>query len=60
MSGPGFIAVEPDGKCEMCGKVEELRPYGPAAENICFDCGMKNEPAAKRAMVLRILGDYKP
>lgn len=33
-----------DGKCELCGKDgEELRPYGPNNENICFDCGMKNE-----------------
>src|SRR4030095_6267735 len=30
-----------DGKCEMCGKQDELRPYGPNNENICFDCAMK-------------------
>lgn len=29
--------------CELCGaKDEELRPYGPNGENICYDCGMKN------------------
>jgi hypothetical protein len=33
-----------DGKCEMCGAQEELRPYGPNNENICFDCAMKDEP----------------
>jgi hypothetical protein len=43
MSGLGFIAEEPHGTCEMCGKVDELRPYGPNYERICFDCGMKNE-----------------
>jgi hypothetical protein len=37
-----------DGKCEMCGKVEELRPFGPNDENICFDCAMKDEATAKR------------
>ena len=43
MSGLGFIAQEPDDDCEMCGAVDELRPYGPNYERICFDCAMKNE-----------------
>lgn len=29
--------------CELCGAVDELRPYGPNGEWICFDCGMKDE-----------------
>jgi hypothetical protein len=37
-----------DGACAFCGKVEELRPYGPNNENICFDCMMKDEETAKR------------
>lgn len=32
-----------DGKCELCGAADELRPYGPNNENICFDCAMKDE-----------------
>ena len=32
-----------DGRCEFCGAVEELRPFGPNNENICFDCAMKDE-----------------
>ena len=32
-----------DGKCELCGVVEELRPYGPDNKSICFDCAMKDE-----------------
>jgi hypothetical protein len=32
-----------DGKCAFCGKVDELRPYGPNNENICYECGMKDE-----------------
>ena len=35
-------------KCEMCGKEEELRPYGPNGESVCFDCMMKDEEAGKR------------
>ena len=32
-----------DAKCELCGKIDELRPYGPNGEKICFDCGMKDK-----------------
>ena len=35
--------------CEMCGKKEELRPYGPKGENVCIGCGMKDEAAMERA-----------
>jgi hypothetical protein len=38
------------GICQLCGKEEELRPYGPSGEWICFDCGMKDET------VLRVTG----
>ena len=37
-----------DGKCEGCGKTDELRPYGPNNSNICFDCAMKDEEATKK------------
>jgi len=45
---------EADGKCELCGKQDELRPYRPNGEWICFDCGMKDEAitAAQFAKVL--------
>lgn len=33
-------------KCEYCGKMEELRPYGINGANICFECGMKPENRA--------------
>lgn len=57
MSGKGFIAVEPDGPCELCGKIDELRPYGPKGERVCFGCGMKDEEAAKRAMNRYVFGE---
>ncbi len=40
--------------CDLCGKVAELRPYGPRGEWICFQCGMKNEEAAKKAFSRRL------
>ena len=39
---------ELDGKCEFCGRVEELRPYGPNNESICFDCAMKDKETTNR------------
>lgn len=38
MSGLGFIAEQPPEVCELCGIIEECRPYGPKGEQICFDC----------------------
>ncbi len=38
-----ILEPEPDGKCEYCGKIAELRPYGENGAKICFDCGMKPE-----------------
>ena len=37
-----------DGICAFCGKADELRPYGPNNENICFDCAMKDEATTGR------------
>lgn len=42
------IADEDDDICEMCGKLEECRPYGPGGQNVCFDCAMKDEKEASR------------
>lgn len=41
-------ATEP-GTCDLCGEIAELRPYGPNGENICFQCGMKDEESTRRA-----------
>jgi len=47
----GILVIEPedDDTCELCGKVDELRPYGPNGERICFDCGMKHEETTDAA-----------
>ena len=57
MSGLGFIAPEPHGDCELCGKHDELRPYGPNYERICFECGMKNEELTNKRFAEYVFGD---
>jgi hypothetical protein len=57
MSERGIIEYTPPAKCELCGKVDELRPYGPNGENICFDCGMKDEETTKRRFAQHVLGE---
>ena len=58
MSGQGFIKKESPQRCELCGKAEETRPYGPNMENVCFACGMKNELACMRAFKGYVLGEH--
>jgi hypothetical protein len=59
MSGRGFIAEEVAQACEMCGTVEECRPYGPNDEQVCFDCAMNKvgEDIVKKKMESYIFGD---
>ncbi len=57
MSGRGFIAPEPDQMCELCGKIDECRPYGPNDEQICFDCAMKDKQTTERKMATYIFGE---
>lgn len=45
-----ILEVTPPAKCELCGKMAELRPYGPNGEQICFQCGKNNPEATRRAM----------
>lgn len=40
------IKEEPQQQCDMCGKIAELRPYGPNGECVCYECGMKDIDAA--------------
>lgn len=55
-----FIEVEGDDVCELCGKVDELRPYGPNGERICYECGMKNRDATDKMMGKVLFGDKEP
>lgn len=57
MSGLGVIQQQGDECCEMCGKIDECRPYGPNGENICFDCGMKDKETTEKRMAQHIFGE---
>jgi hypothetical protein len=52
-----IIAPEKPQQCDLCGKIDELRPYGPNGECICFECGMKNQPMTDRIMKHKLFGD---
>ena len=56
MSGRGFIAEEAPQRCEMCGVIDECRPYGPNGEQICFECGMKDEETTRKQFAKYVLG----
>lgn len=57
MSGLGIIQEEPPQRCELCGVIEETRPYGPNGEQVCFECGMKDEANALKRMRQHIFGE---
>jgi hypothetical protein len=44
-------------QCDLCGKVGELRPYGPNGECICFDCGMKSKKTTEEAFKRLLFGE---
>lgn len=58
--GTVVLCEEEDDICEMCGKVDELRPYGPGGMRICFDCGMKDEKGTEKRMAAILFGDTPP
>ncbi len=49
-----------DGKCEVCGEMAELRPYGRDGANVCFPCGMKDEDEALRRFAAILNGPNEP
>lgn len=55
-NGKLVIEKEDDEKCECCGKIAELRPYGKNGANVCFECAMKDEKTAKEMFNKRIEG----
>lgn len=60
MSGPGFIAEELPQVCELCGKIDECRPYGPNGEQICFECATSTpemKAIVEKKMVAYIFGE---
>lgn len=59
MSGRGIIAEEKPQVCEMCGAIDECRPYGPNGEQICFNCATTkcDEEQVKKRMMNHIFGE---
>lgn len=35
-----FVESELPQQCDLCGEIEELRPYGPDGAAICMQCGL--------------------
>jgi len=56
-NGVVFIYEEKPQQCDFCSKIEELRPYGPNGECICFDCAMKDEATTEKMMGKKLFGD---
>lgn len=56
-TGPIIIRESRPQQCDFCGKIAEVRPYGLKGECVCFQCGMKNEAAAKQAFDARLNGE---
>ena len=56
MTHRGVIYEEAPQQCDGCGKIAELRPYGPKGECICYDCGMKDVETTKRRCDAYLLG----
>lgn len=55
-----IIEEESPQQCDLCGKIAELRPYGPNGECVCFDCGMKDPESAKRQCVSQLFDGKQP
>lgn len=52
-----IICPEPDMKCEMCGNMDETRPYGPMGERICYDCAIKDPEMTEKRMAQVLFGE---
>jgi len=57
MSGRGYIAEELPQVCQLCGIIDECRPYGPNDEQICIECAMKNPETTERKMAAYLFGE---
>lgn len=51
------IYAEKSQQCDDCGKIDELRPYGPNGSKICYDCAMKDEIGTEIRMAKILFGD---
>lgn len=54
------IQDEAPQQCDYCSEIDELRPYGPNGECICFECAMKDEKTTNKMMGIVLFGDIQP
>jgi hypothetical protein len=54
------ISQENKQQCDFCGKIKELRPYGPKGECICFSCAMKDEKTTRKQFARIIMNEDAP
>ncbi len=52
-----IIRAEEPQQCDFCGKIAELRPYGPNEECICYECGMKDEETTNKMCAKILFGE---
>ncbi len=52
-----IIEEELPQQCDLCGLIDELRPYGPNGEAICYPCGMKHPVTTEARMNHHLYGD---
>jgi len=54
-----IVVIEPeaDQKCQLCGAMEETRPYGPDFKRVCHACAMKDKEGTERRMGRVLFGD---
>lgn len=45
-----LIENEEPGRCELCGNMAELRPYGPGNKSICVDCADRDPEGTQERM----------
>lgn len=44
------VCAEAAQQCDDCGRVDELRPYGPGGSKICHPCGQKDPEGTARRL----------
>lgn len=56
--GKVFVASQENNQqCDDCGKIAELRPYGPNGSCICWECGQKDKAGTDKRMGQIMFGD---
>ena len=55
-----LIEVEEKQICVYCGNMRECRPYGKDGQQICYECGMKDEATTNQEFDKLFEGTEEP